>query len=179
MAGIGVTGKIVAIAIVCVLVGMGFGYFVTIKTVPPKVQNTNDTTPQVILTPTTGKADCSWKSLPDQGWDHVASTLITECGKVTGKVVMITMYVEQEADRYHFTIMPDTQYGYMTNSVNNQTKSNHGLDGAIMIELPLSQVNVMPKLHVGQHLECQGPHIIDNENHWTEIHYVQSIKEIE
>jgi hypothetical protein len=152
---------------------------VTIKVVPPKVEQTTTTENPVIMTPSTGASACSWKDLPaGQAWDPQASDLIGLCGKATGKVVMITMYVEQEADRYHFTIQPDTQYAYLMNEQNNKTRANRGLDGTLMCEIPLSQTGIMPRLHVGQHLEIQGPWIKDKENIWNEIHFVQSIKEI-
>ena len=178
MAGIGTAGKIVAIAIVCILVGTGIGYFVTLKTVKPTTVNDTNTTPNPVIMAPPASGDCSWKNIQGQGWDPQASDLITVCGKATGKVVMITMYVENEADRYHFTIQPDAQYTYLMNGQNNLTMKQHGLDGTLMCEIPLGQVAIMPKLHVGQHLEVQGPWIKDKENLWNEIHFVQSIKEV-
>ena len=44
MAGIGISGKLAVIAVVCILAGTGIGYFVTLKTVPPKVTQTTSNT---------------------------------------------------------------------------------------------------------------------------------------
>ena len=179
MAGMSITGKFAVIAVVCILVGTGVGYFVTLKTVPPKVEQTTSKTTNPVIMAASGSGDCPWQNdAPGVAWEPTHSNLISLCSMATGKVVMITMYVDNEQNAYHFTIQPDAKYSYLMNSVNNQTMENHGLDGCLMIELPKTQYSILPRLYVGQHLEVHGPWIQDKDNVWNEIHFVQSIKEI-
>lgn len=173
MAGIGTSGKIFAIALACILVGMGFGYFVTIKTVPPKIENNTNTTEDPVILDTSPTQPCAWDSEANHGAPVADHTLLAACGKLTGRVVLIEMYVEGENNLYHFLLRPDTQFSSMLNDGNNQK-----LGGALMIEINLENQGILPRLHVGQHLEVQGPHVLDLGPMYNEIHPVKVIKVI-
>jgi hypothetical protein len=173
MAGIGFKGKVIAIAVVCILVGMGFGYLVTVKTVKPSNSETNYTTEDPVILDTSPSQPCAWDSEPNHGAPATDHTLLAACGKLTGRVVLIEMYVEGENDLYHFLLRPDTQFTSMLND-NNNVK----LGGALMIEINKENQGILPRLHVGQHLEVQGPHVLDLGPLYNEIHPVKVIKEI-
>jgi len=98
---------------------------------------------------------------------------LAACGKLTGRVVLIEMYVEGEDNLYHFLLRPDTSFVSMLNDGNNQK-----LGGALMIEINKADSSVLPRLHVGQHLEIQGPHVLDMGPMYNEIHPVRVIKEV-
>jgi hypothetical protein len=83
------------------------------------------------------------------------------------------MYIEGENNLYHFLLRPDTQFSSMLNDGNNQK-----LGGALMIEINLENQGILPRLHVGQHLEVQGPHVLDLGPLYNEIHPVKVIKVI-
>ena len=108
-------------------------------------------------------------------WDPSHHTLINLNGKITGRVIMIEKFVEDEEDQYHFLLVPDIEYRTMINDENvNQ------LRGAIMCEISKTNEYILPRLYVGQHLEIQGPHVTDiSENHgYNEIDPVRVIIEI-
>ena len=173
MAGIGITGKIVAVAVVCVLIGVGFGYLVTVKVVKPTVTNNQNNTQNPVILDTSPTKECAWQDEPNQGAPVADHTLLAACGKLTGRVVLIEMYVEGEDNLYHFLLRPDTSFVSMLNDGNNQK-----LGGALMIEINKADSSVLPRLHVGQHLEIQGPHVLDMGPMYNEIHPVRVIKEV-
>jgi hypothetical protein len=116
--------------------------------------------------PTT--SPCAWASDPFAGVDaeeQTEITLITACGKVTGVVQDITVVVRDEQRVYHFTLLPDTEYASLANAANTAQ-----LKGALMIEIEPQDQGIIPRLHAGEHLEIQGPHVTDNEHGWNEIH---------
>jgi hypothetical protein len=173
MAGIGITGKIAAVAVVCVLIGVGFGYLVTVKVVKPTVTNNQNTTENPVILDTSPTKACAWQDEPNHGAPMTDHTLLNACGKLTGRVVLIEMYVEGEDNLYHFLLRPDSGFVSTLNE-NNTVK----LGGALMIEINKADQGVLPRLHVGQHLEIQGPHVLDLGPMYNEIHPVKVIKEI-
>ena len=157
-------GKMVAFILVGLMVGMGLGYVASLSMAP---KSTSSTANPVILNPADAKTD------PDRSADLGHHTLLNADGKITGRVIMVGKYVEDEQDRYHFLVYPDASYKDM---VNDRNKAS--LDGALMIELLYKDNPVIPKMHVGQHLEIHGPHVTDNNNGWNEIDPANVIKEI-
>jgi hypothetical protein len=160
--------KIITFAIILIFVGIVLGYYITINTnMATKEQDKeNEVENNVIL---------DESETEDASWDPSHHTLINLNGKVTGRVIMIEKFVEDEEDQYHFLLLPDFEYKNMINDENvNQ------LRGAIMVEIPKSNEYILPRLYIGQHLEIQGPHVTDiSENHgYNEIDPVKMIKEI-
>lgn len=160
--------QVIAVAIVTLVIGIALGYVVA-NSMVTKTSSSND---NIILSPERAKADPD-SYAPDLFNGH--HTLINMNGKVQGRVVLIGLYVENEQDRYHFLVIPDPAYVYMINE-NNTAK----LGGALMIELLYTDNFVAPRLHIGQHLEIQGPYVTDHQdNHeYNEIDPVNAIIEI-
>ncbi len=162
------TLQILTIAIISILIGLAFGHIITINIYEPteKQDNKNEVENKVILDELENDAAT---------WDPSHHILININGKVTGRIIMIEKFVEGEEDQYHFLLLPDIDYRSMVNDENvNQ------LRGAIMCEILKTDEYILPRLYVGQHLEIQGPHVMDiSEGHgYNEIDPVKMIKEI-
>ena len=111
---------------------------------------------------------CAWASDPFEGVDaqeQAELTLVTACGHVKGTVQEITMVVRGEVKTYHFTLLPDAEYASLANADNDAK-----LHGALMIEIEPQDQGIIPRLHAGEHLEIQGPHVMDIDHGWNEIH---------
>ena len=117
---------------------------------------------------------CAWSANPFDGVDaqeQTHLTLISACGDVKGKVQDITVDVRGEQRVYHFTLLPDLQYATMANAANQAQ-----LNGAIMVEIEPQDQAIIPRLHIGEHLEIQGPHVTDQDHGWNEIHPAKIIQ---
>jgi hypothetical protein len=111
---------------------------------------------------------CAWTNDPFEGMDaeqQAELTLISACGTVRGTVQDITVVVRDEARVYHFTLLPDSEYAPLANAENQAQ-----LKGALMIEVEPQDQGIIPRLHVGERLEVQGPHVTDIDHGWNEIH---------
>ena len=111
---------------------------------------------------------CAWASAPFEGMDaqeQAELTLITACGEVKGTVQDITVVVRDEQKVYHFTLLPDPEYASLANSANTAQ-----LKGALMVEVEPQDQGIIPRLHIGEHLQIQGPHVTDIDHGWNEIH---------
>jgi len=172
------TVKLLAVLVLALMAGTAFGYAITLNKTMSSDEEDNGalddtgTGSSVILDKST-TTECAWDSEPNHGMPAKDHTLLKACGKLTGRVVLIEMYVEGESDLYHFLLRPDGQYTSMLNDGNNQK-----LGGALMIEINKEDQGVLPRLHVGQHLEIQGPHVLDEGTGYNEIHPVEVIKEL-
>jgi len=174
MAGI---GKLLAVLVLALFAGTAFGYAITLNTTTSsddenEALDDTGSGSNVILDKSTS-TECAWDSEPNHGMPVADHELIKACGKLTGRVVLIEMYVEGESDLYHFLLRPDNQYTSMLNDGNDKK-----LGGALMIEINMEDQGILPRLHVGQHLEVQGPHVLDLGPMYNEIHPVKVIKEI-
>lgn len=157
-------GKMVAFILVGILVGMGLGYTASLSMAP---KSGSAAANPVILNPPNPQSD------PDRAADTSNHILINADGKVTGRVILVGKYVENEQERYHFLVLPDLQYRDM---VNDRNKAS--LDSALMIELLYKDNPVIPKMHIGQHLEIRGPYVTDKTNGWNEIDPASFIKDL-
>jgi hypothetical protein len=112
---------------------------------------------------------------PDTTWDSEHHSLIDLNGKVEGRVIMIELSIEDEEEQYHFLLLPDLEYKDMVNeeNVNN-------FRGAIMVEIMRGDDFILPRLHIGQHLEVRGPQVTDIRigHGWNEIDPALVITEI-
>lgn len=111
---------------------------------------------------------CAWNDDPFEGVDaeeRDSLTLVTACGEVKGTVADIIKVVEGEHTTYHFTLLPDSAYASMANAQNQAQ-----LNGALMIEVEPQDQGLIPRLHIGEHLDIQGPHVTDIDHGWNEIH---------
>jgi hypothetical protein len=152
MIGEYMAGKLVAFIAIAVMIGMALGYAVTVAV--PKGSSSEN---KVILSvPASQQADT--------GLTPSDFTIINPHAKVTGRVVTIEMFIEDEQSRYHFLVLPDAKY---TNMLNDGNKLN--LTGALMVEVRDDDMGIMPHLHIGQHLEIDGPHVTDLAYGWNEI----------
>lgn len=105
-------------------------------------------------------------SQPETTWDSENHDLIDLNARITGRIRMIEAAVEGEEDQYHFLLMPDLEFKGLANSENAKV-----YNGAIMIEIMKSDMFILPRLYIGQHLEIQGPLVTDiRAGHgWNEI----------
>ena len=145
-------GKLVAFIAIAVMVGMALGYAVTVTL--PKGSSAEN---KVILNV---PAD-------EQGNTELNASdfiVLNEHAKVTGRVITIEMFIEDEQSRYHFLVLPDVQYANMLNDGNKVH-----LNSALMVEVRDDDMGIMPRLHIGQHLEIDGPHVTDKAYGWNEI----------
>jgi hypothetical protein len=156
-------GKLVAFIAVSIMIGMAAGYAASVAFAPKSTAAANP----IILNPTNVKSD------PDRSADLGHHTLLNADGKITGRVILVGKYVEDEQDRYHFLVLPDLAYKNMVNDRNTES-----LSGALMIELLYKDNPVIPRMHIGQHVEIHGPHVTDNNNGWNEIDPANFIKDI-
>jgi hypothetical protein len=156
-------GKMVAFILVGLLIGLGLGYTASMSLAPKGTSSSNP----VILNPSNAKSD------PDRVADTSNHIIINADGKVTGRVILVGKYVENEQDRYHFLVLPDLAYKDMANERNKES-----LDNALMIELLYKDNPVIPKMHIGQHVEIHGPYVTDKTNGWNEIDPANYIKEL-
>ena len=111
---------------------------------------------------------CAWSDNPFDGVsanEQADLHLLSACGLVQGKVQDITVVVQGEQRIYHFTLLPDANYVSMVNDQNTAK-----LNGALMVEVELQDQGLFDHIHVGEHLEVQGPHVTDEANGWNEIH---------
>ena len=111
---------------------------------------------------------CAWASNPFEGVDaeeQAELELIAACGDLKGTVQDITVVIRDETRQFHFTLLPDAGYTSMANADNAAS-----LKGGIMIELELSEQSIISRLHVGEHLQVQGPLVKDIDHGWNEIH---------
>jgi len=161
--------KTTALIVASLFLGLALGTMIMYGATRPVSQPASST---MILGPERAKADPTSYSADLYEGHH---TMINANGKIQGRVVLIGMYVENEQNRYHFLVLPDQDYLSMLNE-NNRVK----LTGALMIELLQTDNFVAPMLHIGMHIEVQGPHVTDNQNNngWNEIDPANSIKEI-
>ena len=162
--------KTTALILASLFVGMALGTMIMYGVVRPSPQAASGST--TILSPERAKADPASYSADLFNGHH---TLLNANGKVQGRVILIGMYVENEQDRYHFLVLPDTDYSNMLND-NNRVK----LSGGLMIELLQTDNFVAPKLHIGQHVEVLGPYVTDNQNNngYNEIDPANAITQI-
>ena len=56
--------------------------------------------------------------------------------------------------------------------------SNAQQDGCLVVEVEPTDSAILPRLHIGRHLEVQGPFVTDVPNGWNEIHPAKMITEI-
>jgi len=159
----GMAGKLVAFIAVSIMVGMAAGYAASVAFAPKSAAAPSP----IILNPANAKSD------PDRAADTSNHILLNADGKITGRVILVGKYVENEQERYHFLVLPDLQYRDM---VNDRNKAS--LDNALMIELLYKDNPVIPKMHIGQHVEIHGPYVQDKTNGWNEIDPASFIKEI-
>lgn len=164
MQEIGSKRKVIAVVIITLIAGIVLGYFVAFS----MDRQTNSSNDKIILSPENAEKDPEAYQ-PDL--DH--QTLLNINGKATGRVICIEMFVEGEQERYHFLLLPDLPFKDMVNDVNIEK-----LNGALMVEILVKDQGILPKLYIGQHLEIQGPHVIDNDHGWNEIDPVRAIMEI-
>lgn len=153
MNGEKMAGKMVAFIAIAVMVGMVLGYAVTV--VIPKSSSTGN---KVILNVPADEQENG------NGENDNDFTVINDHATVTGHVLTIDLFIENESQRYHFLVVPDTKYTSMLNDGNKQN-----LYSALMIEVRDDDMSIIPHLHIGQHLEIQGPHVTDNVYGWNEI----------
>jgi len=165
-----------AIAVSAALVvGILGGVLLSNTVMPPAPKATSTTTPEVILQPGS-PLPCSWHDNPFEGVDAgeaAGLTLLDACGTVRGTVTQIVVEVRGEHTTYHFALKPDAAYATMVNSVNNDQ-----VGGALIVEIAISDAAVLPRLHINQHLEVQGPLVTDSGHGWNEIHpakFVQTL----
>ena len=156
--------KTVVFIMVGLVIGLGIGYAVSVSMAP---RSTTSAANPVILNPPDAKSD------PDRQADTSNHILLNADGKITGRVILVGKYVENEQERYHFLVLPDLAYKNMVNDRNKES-----LDSAMMIELLYKDNPVIPKMHIGQHLEIQGPYVTDKTNGWNEIDPARFIKDI-
>lgn len=160
----GLTRKVIAVALITLVVGIALGY--TIASTMDK--GTGSDGDKTILSAENAEKD---PEVYQPDLDH--HTLLDANGRATGRVTCIEMFVEGEQERYHFLLLPDLAYKDMVNDANIEN-----LNGALMVEILVQDQGILPRLHIGQHLEIEGPHVTDNEHGWNEIDPVKVIKEI-
>ena len=165
MLGENLVVKILAIAIVTLLIGISLGYIITVNTVTPSDEDDNELEENKVI--------LNEEESEDHTWDPSHHILISEDGKMTGRVIMIEKFVEDERDQYHFLVLPDLEYRNMVNDANT-----NDLRGAMMVEIAKSDEYILPRLYIGQHLEIQGPHVTDTNHGWNEIDPVRVIIEL-
>ncbi len=156
-------GKLVAFIAVSIMIGLAAGYGMSLA-FAPKAAAAPDPT---ILNPPNAKAD------PDRAADTSNHILLNADGKITGRVIEVGKYVENEQDRYHFLVLPDLTYMDLVNGRNKES-----LMGALMIELLYKDNPVIPRMHIGQHVEIHGPYVQDRANGWNEIDPASFIREL-
>jgi len=159
----GMAGKLVVFIVVSIMVGMAAGYAASVAFAPKSAAAPNP----IILNPQDARSD------PDRAADTSNHILLNADGKMTGRVILVGKYVENEQERYHFLVLPDLQYKDLVNDRNRAS-----LDGALMIELLYKDNPVIPRMHIGQHLEIKGPYVTDKTNGWNEIDPASFIREI-
>jgi hypothetical protein len=159
----GTAGKLVAFIAVSIMIGMAAGYAASVAFAPKSAAAPNP----IILNPPNAKAD------PDRAADTSNHILINADGKITGRVIEVGKYVENEQDRYHFLVLPDLSYKDLVNDRNRES-----LMGAFMVELLYKDNPVIPRMHIGQHVEIHGPYVQDKTNGWNEIDPANFIKEL-
>ena len=108
---------------------------------------------------------CAWHETPLTADQMTKLTLNEACGVLQGEVTQIAVVVRGERTTFHFTVLPDAPYKSMANSYNDASWG-----GALVIEVALADQDALPHLHIGQHLEVQGPFVTDIEHQWNEIH---------
>jgi hypothetical protein len=160
---VGMTNKLVAFVAVSIMIGMAAGYAASMAFAPKSAAAPNP----IILNPQNAKSD------PDRAADTSSHILLNPDGKITGRVILVGKYVENEQDRYHFLVLPDLAYKDLVNDKNKES-----LSGALMIELLYKDNPVIPRMHIGQHLEIKGPYVTDKTNGWNEIDPASFIKQI-
>jgi len=159
--------KILALTIISLVIGLSIGYVITVNTVTTEKDqddNNSEKESSIIL---------NKEESEEYAWDPGHHTLISENAKLSGRVIMIEKFVEDERDQYHFLVLPDLQFASMVNDANI-----NDLHGAIMVEIANNDVGILPRLFIGQHLEIQGPHVTDDNHGWTEIDPVRVIVEL-
>jgi hypothetical protein len=169
MIQVGKMAKTTALIVASLFLGLALGTMIMYGATRPVSQPASST---MILPPDHAKADPASYQADIYEGHH---TIIDANAKIQGRVVLIGLYVENEQNRYHFLVLPDPTYSGMVND-NNRAK----LSGALMVELLYNDNFVAPMLHIGMHVEVQGPHVTDNQNNngWNEIDPASSIKEI-
>jgi len=156
-------GKLVAFIAVSIMIGVAVGYAASVAFAPKTTATQNP----IILNPADAKTD------PDRAADTSNHILLNANGKITGRVILVGKYVENEQDRYHFLVLPDLAYKDLVNDRNKES-----LSGALMIELLYKDNPVIPRMHIGQHLEIKGPYVTDKTNGWNEIDPANFIKDL-
>jgi hypothetical protein len=150
-------GIIIGVGIVAILLGIGIGLLVA----PDNDDGGTKTTEQntIIL-----KNDAI--TSPQTTWDSENHDLIDLNARISGRIRMIEAAIEGEEDQYHFLLMPDLEFKSLANAENTKV-----YNGAIMIEIMKSDMFVLPRLYIGQHLEIQGPLVTDirTGHGWNEI----------
>ena len=159
----GMAGKLVAFIAVSIMIGMAAGYAASVAFAPRSAAASNP----IILNPANARSD------PDRAADTSNHILLNADGKITGRVIMIGKYVENEQERYHFLVLPDLASKDLVNDRNKES-----LSGALMIELIYKDNPVIPRMHIGQHLEIRGPYVTDKTNGWNEIDPASFIKQL-
>jgi hypothetical protein len=156
-------GKLVVFIAAAVMIGMAGGYAASMAFAPKTAAAPNP----IILNPADAKTD------PDRAADTSNHILFNADGRLTGRVIEVGKYVENEQDRYHFLVLPDIAFKDL---VNNRNKES--LMGAMMVELLYKDNPVIPRMHIGQHVEIHGPYVQDKTNGWNEIDPANFIKEL-
>jgi len=156
--------KILAIILVGVMVGMGLGYTASL-TFGPK--STTTASNPVILDRT--KDPSATNIAPE----HQHQNTLNPNGRMTGRVLMLEKIVEGESEKFHFLVVPDTSFKDLLNDANRQN-----LSGAMMVEIYNEDMGILPRLHIGQHLELKGPYVVDNDNYYNEIDPALFIKDL-
>lgn len=124
--------------------------------------------PSPVILPQPGSAPCSWQGDPFAGMDEADAaqlTLINACGQMRGTATDVAIVVKGERTTYHFLLKPDAQFATMVNAQNDAQQR-----GRLVVEVMPADSFVMAKLHVGMHLEVEGPHVTDIDHAWNEIH---------
>jgi hypothetical protein len=156
-------GKLVVFIAAAVMIGMAGGYAASMAFAPKAASTPNP----IILNPPNAKAD------PDRAADTSNHILFNADGRLTGRVIEVGKYVENEQDRYHFLVLPDLSFKDLVNDRNKES-----LMGAMMVELLYKDNPVIPRMHIGQHVEIRGPYVQDKTNGWNEIDPANFIKEL-
>lgn len=157
-------GKLVAFILVSIMVGMGLGYTASLSLAP----KSTTATPNPVILDRTKSPEAT--NIPAE---HQHQNTLNPNGKMTGRVIMLEKFVEGELDKFHFLVVPDTNFRSLLNDANRQN-----LSGAMMIEIFTQDMGILPRLHIGQHLEIQGPYVVDNDNYYNEIDPALFIKDL-
>ena len=158
------SGKIVAFILVGIMVGMGLGYTASVSLAP----KTTAAAPNPVILDKTGTPEATTISP-----EHYHQNTLDPNGKMTGRVILLAKFVEGEQEKFHFLVVPDTNYRSLLNDANRQN-----LSGAMMIEIYNQDMGILPRLHIGQHLELHGPWVVDNDNYYNEIDPALFIKDL-